>query len=338
MAHVAVLLPVYNHADTLAACLESLRTQTLSDIEIIAVDDGSTDGSGDLLEQAAREDPRVRVAGYPVNQGISAALDHGLNLVRSPFVARMDADDWSHPDRLARQLGFLRTHPDIGLVGCRVDYGGDRRSQQGYAVYVDWINSLVTPEEIALNRFVESPFAHPSVLFRTELTGRYGAYRKGPFPEDYELWLRWLDAGVRMAKLEDILLRWNDSPGRLSRTDSRYDMEAFYACKAHYLARWLARNNPYHPDVVVWGAGRLSRKRADMLGEHGIRITHYIDIDPRKIGQIIHGRPVWSEQELPPPGQCFVVSYVGSRGAREDIRNRLCRHGYREGRDAIMAA
>lgn len=339
MAPVAVILPVFNAAGTLERSLKSLCRQSYTDIRIVAVDDGSTDGSGDLLENWARRDSRIVVIHHEHNRGISCALNRGLDEVADlSCTARMDADDWSHPDRLRRQVEYLDRHPDVGVLGTRVAFGGDRCAQRGYAAYVDWTNELLRPDEIALNRFVESPFAHPSVIFRTSLVKRFGGYRDGPFPEDYELWLRWMEAGIRMAKLPDVLLTWNDPPDRLSRTHARYARRAFYRCKAEYLAHWLARHNPFAPDVVVWGAGRETRKRADFLRDHGIRITHYVDVDPRRIGQCIHGRLVWSEDDLPEPGNCFVVSYVGRRGARDGIRCRLSARGYIEGRDFIMAA
>ncbi len=334
---VAVVLPAFNAAATLPDTLRSLAAQTLADWELVAVDDGSTDGTWDILAAAAR-DPRVRPLRHAANRGIVAALDTALAAVAAPLVARLDADDTCLPERLARQAAFLDAHPETGLVGCRVAFGGDREAQAGYAAHVDWLNTLVEADDIRLNRFVESPFAHPSVMFRRELVDRFGGYRDGPFPEDYELWLRWLDAGVRMAKVPETLVVWNDPPGRLSRTDSRYSPLAFYATKAEYLARWLARHNPRHPDIVLWGAGHESRKRAEFLVGHGVRITHYVDIDPRKIGQRIHDRPVLGPGQLPPPGTAFVVSYVGNRGAREEIRQRLDAKGYREGRHFILGA
>ena len=90
--------------------------------------------------------------------------------------------------------------------------------------------------------------------------------------------------------------------------------------------------------MVIWGAGRETRKRAELLVRHGICITHYVDIDPRKIGQTIHGRPVLAEDQLPGPDDAFVVSYVGSRGAREDIRQRLGARGFGEGIHFVMGA
>jgi hypothetical protein len=250
----------------------------------------------------------------------------------------MDADDLSHPRRLELQAAHLADHPDTGLVSCRVGYGGDREAQQGYARYVDWTNSLLSDADIRLGRFVESPLAHPSVMFRAEIPARHGSYAQGPFPEDYELWLRWLEAGVVMQKLPRVLLTWNDPPDRLSRTDPRYATEAFYRVKAEYLARWLARHNPHHPDIVLIGSGRTTRKRARMLQKRGVDITAYVDIDPRKVGHLIEGRWVVHRDRIEPPGRCFLVSYVASRFAREEIRAFLEARGHEMGRDFILAA
>ncbi|MHB1309196.1 MAG: glycosyltransferase [Limisphaerales bacterium] len=334
---MTVLLPLFNAGATVEAAIRSLLSQTLADWELVAVDDGSTDGTADRVEALGRIDPRIRLLRRP-HRGLVAALEDGWSAAGGRFIARMDADDVAYPERLARQAGFLQAHPDVGLVGCRVDFGGDRQARAGYAVHVDWLNGLVTSGEIALNRFVESPFAHPSVMFRPELGARHGGYRDGPFPEDYELWLRWLEAGVRMAKVPQVLLRWNDPPGRLSRSDPRYDPAAFYAIKAPYLARWLRAHVGATRRLLVWGAGRLTRRRAEILLDHEVTIDGYVDIDSRKLGTRRDGRTVIGPGALPPPGEVFVLGYVAKRGARESIRATLGQRGYLEGRDFLMAA
>lgn len=336
MPQVSVLLPVHNTAGTLARAVDSIRRQTFSDWELLAVDDGSTDGSREMLEDLARADPRVRISARP-HGGIVAALNAGLAAAWGDFIARMDADDESHPERLTEQVRFLESNPDIGLTGCLVAYGGDRIANAGYALHADWLNSLVAPEQIALNRFIESPLAHPSVMFRRELVERHGGYHDGDFPEDYELWLRWLDAGVRMAKVPRPLLTWHDPPGQLSRTDPRYDAEVFYRMKAEYLAKAVARDRRERP-LFVWGAGRPTRKRAAYLEAHGLRIAGYIDIDPKKTGRSLGRRRVMAPDELPPPGEIFILGYVAKRGARELIRERLTLRGHVEGRDFLMGA
>jgi glycosyltransferase involved in cell wall biosynthesis len=334
---VSVVLPIRNTAKTVSAALESLSRQDMADFEIMAVDDGSTDDTAEVLQMYSWIEPRLRVI-HQEHAGIVSALNTGIQAARGGFIARMDADDECMPERLRLQSGFLLESPEAGLVSCLVEYGGDRSRNAGYAAFVDWTNSVVTREEISLMRFVESPLPHPSVMFRKDLVDLHGGYRQGAFPEDYELWLRWLEAGVEMRKIPKQLLVWNDPPDRLSRVDGRYSVEAFYRIKSSYLARWLERFNPYHPEVVLIGSGRTTRKRAEMLEEKGVEIAAYVDVDSRKIGREIAGRPVLSRAEMPGPGECFALSYVASRGAREDIRAFLESRGFVMGVDCLPAA
>lgn len=344
MPLVSVVMPVHNAAATVARAVASIQGQTLTDWELLAVDDGSTDASQEILFALAANDPRIRVLNI-ARSGIVGALNAGLAAAASPLVARMDADDESHAARLAEQVNFLKDNPDIGVAGCLVEFGGDRRASAGYALHVDWVNSLVTPEQIMLSRFVEAPFAHPSTMFRRALVEEHGGYREGDFPEDYELWLRWLDLDVRMAKVPLPLFTWHDPPGRLSRTDARYDPEAFFRLKARWLAEWLKRELNPARRVFVWGAGRPTRQRAAHLAAHGVTIAGYIDVDAKKTGKKVGGVPVIAPAELPALAEGaaaadvpFVLGYVSSRGARDLIRAELQRHGYVEGRDFLMCA
>ncbi len=334
---VSILLPVHNAGRTLSRAIDSLRAQTFTDWELLAVDDGSTDATPGILAAAACDDPRVRVLRIE-KSGIVAALNSGLAAAGAPLVARMDADDEARPTRLARQVALLAARPEIGVCATQVEFGGDPVAHRGYALHVEWTNSLTTPEEIALNRFIESPVAHPSVMFRRELVVAHGGYREHNWPEDYELWLRWLEAGVRFAKVPEPLVVWNDPPERLSRTDPRYSNDAFYACKCHYLVRWLLREiDPARP-IYLRGAGRPTRQRFAHLVAHGVVPAGYVDVDPRKIGGRIGGLPVLAPDSLPPPDRCFVLGAVGSRGAREFIRAQLRTQGRVEGRDFLMVA
>jgi len=115
-ARVSVVMPVYNGEKWLAYAIDSILHQSLADFELIAVDDGSTDGSRKLLDDAARRDSRIRTADQP-HLGVAAALNRGIALARSQVIARMDADDLSHPDRLQKQLAFLDKHPRVAALG-----------------------------------------------------------------------------------------------------------------------------------------------------------------------------------------------------------------------------
>ena len=330
-------MPVRNAARSLSAALESLTKQDMADFEIVAVNDGSTDETGEALEMYSWIEPRLRII-HQEHAGIVNALNTGIQSARAGFIARMDADDECRPERLRLQSGYLLETPETGLVSCLVEYGGNREENAGYAAFTDWANSVVTREDISLMRFVESPLPHPSVMFRKELVGLYGGYRQGAFPEDYELWLRWLESGVVMQKVPAKLMTWNDPPDRLSRTDERYSSDSFYRIKSSYLVRWLERFNPFHPEVVLIGSGRTTRKRAEMLEEKGVEISAFVDVDPRKIGKEIGGRPVLSRSQMPFAGDCFALSYVASRGAREEIRAFLETRGFVMGSDFLLAA
>jgi len=325
-------MPVRDASDTLETAVESILKQTFQDWELLVVDDGSTDGGLEMLRTI--HDPRVRIFATPP-LGIAAALQTGCTAAAGEWITRMDADDLMHPERLASQMDHAKRYPDLDVISCLVEYGGNA---EGYAAHVEWINTLRTPEEIALRRFIESPVAHPSVMFRRGLLDKHGSYRDGDFPEDYELWLRWMDAGVRFGKVPRQLLLWNDPPSRLSRNDPRYAVEGFYRTKCHYLARWLRANVDPARKLWLWGAGRITRRRFDALESEGCRFEGFIDVDPKKANTHRDGRRVKMADELPAQDGSFIITGVANRGARVDIHACLTAQGRTEGVDFIMAA
>jgi hypothetical protein len=324
-----VLLPVRDGGAFLEQCLASLERQTLTDLEVVAVEDGSGDGSAEVLAWWAGRDPRIRVVPGPA-AGLVAALDTGLDGARAPLVARMDSDDVCHPRRLELQVGRLDRDPDLGVVSCLVRIFPRTRVAEGFRVYERWLNGLVTPAQIARERFVESPLAHPSVVVRRELLLAVGGYRDLCWPEDYDLWLRLLAAGARCAKVERRLLFWREHGGRLTRTDCRYAAARFVECKAHHLVRGPLAGCS---SVVVWGAGKTGRLLSRELLGLGAPIEAFVDIDPRKVGRRVRGRPVVAPEALPGllgPGT-VVLAAVPARGARDLIRGHLDALGLVEG-------
>jgi glycosyltransferase involved in cell wall biosynthesis len=338
MPAVSVLLPCYNTAETLEEAIGSLARQTLTDFEVVAVDDGSTDGTARILERWASGDHRLRILAQP-HGGIVKALNAGLKICRASYVARMDGDDRCHPERLARQVAFLETHPEIAVAGCRVEGFPAGQVRQGFNIYLDWLNALLTDADIRLEIFVESPLVHPSVVIRRGWIAQVGAYQDHGWPEDYDLWLRLYLAGARFAKLPEVLLGWRDDPGRLTRVDSRYSLENFLRAKAHYLARGpLAGRDA----VFIWGAGMMGRRLSKHLLLQNAPLAAFVDIDPRKIGSVRRGRPVLPPEDLLASWNRYdhpaILSAVGARGARSIVRQRLNSMGFVEGVDWWSAA
>ncbi len=297
------------------------------------MDDGSRDRSARLVASAARRDARIRLLSNP-GRGLVSALNHGLHACRAELVARMDADDLMLPERLSAHLDHFARNPGISLSACRAEIFPEETLHAGFREYMRWQNGCLTHEQIARDLYIESPFAHPAVAFRRRAVLDAGGYREGPFPEDYELWLRLFHAGHRMEKMPRTLLRWRDHPARLSRTDPRCARRAFDRLRAEYLARdprLLARRDNF----VIWGAGRKTRRRADHLLERGFRPRAWIDIDPRKIGNRVDGVPVVGAEWLSEQGRPLVLVYVTNHGAREEILEELEGMGYRAGLDCL---
>jgi len=333
MPSVSVLLPCFNAAATLEEALASLTCQTMPDFEIVCVDDGSTDATPALLDAWKRRDRRIRLL-WTEHAGILAALNTGLKACRAPYVARMDADDRSHPERLRLQAAFLDAHPQTDLVSCRVAGFPAGQVREGFRVYIEWLNELLSDEQIRRAMFVESPFPHPSVTYRRAAVLRLGGYEDRGWAEDYDLWLRLYLAGSRFAKLEETLLEWRERPERLTRTDARYSLENFLRAKAFYLARGpLAGRGA----VILWGAGMVGRRLSRQLLRQGAPLIGFIDIDPAKIGRTRHGQPIYAPEDLPRLWQSsqnpVLLTGVGARGARRLIRTRLEALGLREGQD-----
>ena len=347
---ISVVLPVFNGGATIESAIDSLSRQSRRPDQIVVVDDGSTDGTAAILRRLARR-PGARMTVVSTDhRGLVPALNTGLTHADGELIARMDADDVSLPHRLEIQEALCAVRPDLGVVGSAAVMP-PRADNTGYRRYVDWVNGLSHWRQIRRARFVESPLIHPTVVFRRDLTDRYGAYRQGPFPEDYELWLRWFHAGVRAASVPRVLLTWNDPPSRFSRTPTAMQSrDAFFTIKARYLAAEVVRAAAGR-DVLVWGAGRRTRRRMEpfdaaladsSLGGGHARarpVSAFIDLAPRD-GVPFAGRrvAVIGYRELPSPNGAYIVAAVGSTGARGRIAAVLAAAGYRYERDWLAAA
>jgi glycosyltransferase involved in cell wall biosynthesis len=327
---LSILLPARNEERLLPAALASLMRQTLTNWELVAVDDGSRDATGEILDAAAGGDRRVRVLHQPAS-GLVAALNAGLQACRAPLVARMDGDDICHPRRLELQAGYLAAHPETTLVACRVRHVPRQRLSDGMRAYEQWQNSLLEHAAIMRDLYVESPFTHPSVMFRRDAVLALGGYRACGWPEDYDLWLRMAASGASFARLAETLLYWRDRPGRLTRTAAEYTLEAFRTCKAHHLRQtFLAGVN----EVTLWGAGIEGKAWRQVLRAYAIGVRRWVEVDPRKLGQVIHGAPVVGVAALVPGGGKTLVA-VGAKGARSQVREFARLTGLVEGVDFV---
>jgi glycosyltransferase involved in cell wall biosynthesis len=328
---LSVILPVKYAANTLMAAVSSILQQTLSDFELIVIDDYSTDGSMGLLKGI--NDPRIIIIQNKGN-GIADALNTGIAHAKGKYIARMDADDISLPERLAKQYQFIIDNPDVDVVSCLVAHkSSNATDQQGYKYHIDWLNSILTVEEHFLNRFTDAPVAHPTVLFKANLPRDFGTYASKALPEDFELWLRWMEKGLRFAKVPEVLFEWSDYPVRTSRTHKNYRMENFYQQKAVYFARWW-KSKKINKEIWIWGYGKDVFKKVQPLATEGLKITGFIDISERPKAK----RRVRSFKSILPHANEFYLIYVADRDGKTAIVDYLSQLALTNGEDYLIMA
>lgn len=206
---VTVLMPVYNGERYLRDAVESILNQTFKDFELLIINDGSSDGSRDIIK--SYNDKRIRFVENEKNLNLIATLNRGLDLVRGKYVARMDHDDTSLPDRLAEQVAFLERNPDIGACGTYV-----RIFRPGFKMTVRYPTD---PDGIKVRLLFRTPFAHPTVMMRMDLIRKYHLYYDPDYlhAEDYELWYRF-NKIVPLANIPKVLLNYRLHNSSISRT------------------------------------------------------------------------------------------------------------------------
>ncbi|MDE2751097.1 MAG: glycosyltransferase [Gemmatimonadota bacterium] len=331
---VSVVLPVRDGASTLEPALQSLAAQTFARFEVVVVDDGSRDDTPLVARAWEQRDGRFRVL-HTGPRGIVGALQCGLAEARGRYVARMDADDISHSARLAAQFDLLEGAPDLAGCGTGVRYVPESDVTPRAAGYAAWLNSMTDWEAVASNIFVECPLAHPTFMFRREALAVVGGYRDRGWPEDYDLLLRLWRRGERFVAVPRVLLDWGNGDGRLSRTHPAYSLDAFRACRVHHLRRSLLTGRE---GVVMWGAGPTGKALALEFQRQGVPVLAFIEVDPRKIGQVIHGAPVRSMREAGDFPRGLHVGSVARAAGRATVRAAARETGLKDGEDFVSMA
>jgi len=327
---VSVILPVRNGGDYLADAVSSILRQSFRDLELLLVDDRSSD---DAIARLDAADERLRVLSSK-QAGVAGAFNYGLESARGKFIARMDADDFSLPERLVQQLHYLEFHPDVDICGGCVEIFSGQVLGAGNLRYQNWLNSCRSPEKIYRELFIESPIPNPTAMFRRDAIGCLGGYRDPDWPEDYDLFLRADAAGMRMGKPDGVILRWREHDQRLTRTDPRYDISCFQAAKAHFLVSQRLRGRP----IVIWGAGPTGTLMHDLLESEGAVIQGFLEVHPRRIGGSKRALPVWPIDHVSELNEEFVLVAVGAAGARKEIGAYLVERGKKEGSDYLFVA
>lgn len=272
---VSVILPVFNARRYLAEAMNSVLNQTLRDLEMVVVDDGSTDGSDQVMDEVAARDPRVRIVRRP-NTGLVGALNDAIASARSTeFLARMDADDVCLPERLEKQVAFMQSHPDCVLLGTMV------RAIDPCGVELWESERLLTHEELDKQLMLgrAGVIRHPAAIMRAAAVRQIGGYRKVfDNAEDSDLFLRLAEVG-KVANLPDVLLLYRQHYGSINRmhfVDQKQKVTAAVYAAAQRRGVKMPEGWRYDPtpplaidtQIREWGWHALKHNRVDAARRH----------------------------------------------------------------------
>jgi len=339
---ISVIMPVHNAGNYLEDAVVSILNQKKVTLELILVDDHSTDLAIENLTKELTQDSRFKLVPSE-KRGVVAAMRAGFAHAQGMYIARMDADDISLSNRLSEQLDYLQQHPEIGIAGAQVKIISDSVIADGFILYEKWLNQLCLPEEIEREIFIESPIPNPTAFFRRAVYEKLNGYHDSIWAEDYDLWLRAHAIGIKMGKPKGVLLHWREHNKRLTHCDERYNNKLFMQAKAHYLSR---SHHLKKRKAIIWGAGPTGIYLHDVLLEQNVEVEAFLDVDPRLIGGLKKGVPVLHFSELnnhisAQENTALIigaVGAVGARGARAKIRQALLDMGKEEGADFLFAA
>lgn len=307
------------------ALASTLRSRGVA-FDVVVVDHGS-------VSPIVVDDERVTVVVIGRDVSFADALNAGVAVADSDIIARMDADDIMHPDRLRLQVQALGDDDSLSVVSSRIAIRPRHSTMMsGYAM---WQNSVLTVDDHRRERFVEQPVCNPATTLRRTAFDDVGGYVDGDFPEDYDLFLRLLGRGHRFIKLPVVHHGWRQHADQLTRAH-RTDRDTLARLKARHL---VADFGLVGRAVIVLGAGKEGRRVSRALRGAGAAPMAFVDVDPSKVGRVTHDVAVHGAGWLAArPAGAFVVGAVGTSGARGAVRAQCVNVGLREDKDFVVVA
>jgi glycosyltransferase involved in cell wall biosynthesis len=246
---ITVLMAVYNSEQYVREAIESILNQSFHDFEFLIIDDGSTDSSPSILAEYAARDPRIVLAPNEGNIGHANSLNKGLKMARGEYIARMDSDDISLPDRLLRQVAFMDAHPNIGICGTWLRFFG--RINQNWCLPQD-------DTEIRCYMFFDSPLAHPTVMMRRRIIVDHDlAYKQEYDPaEDYALWSE-AAKFTAFANLPEVLFLYRAHDSQLTSVRQTTMFAAAHRVRLNQLLQMDINVTDeianFHPQIIKFG-------------------------------------------------------------------------------------
>lgn len=325
---VSILIPFKNTAAFLSACIGSIQAQTYPAWEVLAVNDGSTDRSREIVSRFCDWDPRIRIYDNE-GSGIIHALRTAFGFSKGRFITRMDSDDIMLPDRLALMVAALTREGRGSLAIGGVHYFSDQGISDGYARYEAWLNRLTAQGNNFKEIYKECVVPSPCWMTYRDTLETCGAFRPDRYPEDYDLAFRFYANGLRVIPCDNILHLWRDYRSRTSRTSEHYAQNYFLEIKLHYFMELDRR--PKRP-LVVWGAGFKGKQISKGLVARKIPFYWVCD-NPRKIGKTVYAQKLLHFSAIRDLDRPQGIVTVANEMAQSQIRAYLNDLGHQEAVD-----
>ena len=248
---VSVIMPVYNSENYLREAIDSILNQTFRDFELVIVDDCSTDSSAAIIEEYKKIDSRVVTHRQHKNSGIAAARNKGLQLSSGEYIAFMDSDDISLPDRLEKQNNFIKSHPEVGVLG------GGAEIVDGNGNYISTLYFPETNLMISWSLCFYDPIINPSVMMKRSIVLGAGGYHDSResdteyYPEDYDLWTR-LSGKTNFYNLSDVILMLRKHSSNITKTRLESTIKNSLKISQKYIAAMLGMEPSMEVVAVLW--------------------------------------------------------------------------------------
>ncbi|MBD0832644.1 glycosyltransferase family 2 protein [Aestuariibaculum sediminum] len=282
---ISILTPFKNTEQFLTNCIESIINQTYTNWELIIIDDGSSDGSYDLVKTFAGKDPRIKLFKNE-GKGIIQALRMAFKLSTGVYITRMDSDDIMPETKLEILLSNLKKYGKQHVATGLVNYFSKEGISDGYNKYENWLNKLTKTGENYSEIYKECVIASPCWMIHREDLIKCDAFNPNRYPEDYDLVFRFYKHQFHIIPCKQVLHYWRDYQTRTSRTHDNYAENTFLDIKMHY---FLELDFDKSRPLVIWGAGWKGKTIAKTLINKNIPFEWICD-NPKKIGKHIYNQ------------------------------------------------
>jgi len=242
---VSIVMPVYNADQYLAESIESILNQTFRDFEFIIICDSPSEMTIEIIHNYQHHDKRIQAI-FQERAGLTASLNKGFSIARGKYIARMDADDISHPDRLQKQVSYLDRNPKCSLVCSHIECIDKSGNFSGY-----WNADIQTKNapEIKKRLPIKNCIAHPTVMIRQSIIKKYPYDQHQKNSEDYDLWLRMASDNLILCKLPEFLLKYRKHPSSVSKGASPVSLRI--KCKMGFLYKQVLQGNFSQFNLII---------------------------------------------------------------------------------------